>query len=191
MAHFACTMFGHILYDDSLTYQELLETEARVMAVMRAALEECGAHHIDFAAQADSLLMECVFAQVDREINRTLCDAVIRHFGSSVLARFTFVDRAMDSVVFYFLGRGKWKEQALSVPTPKEALAGWVVRQERRPSPDRVADRIADNPDDPDGPDGPDGPDDPDDMASRPVRMDLGDLHDLDANGPGADSARA
>lgn len=132
MANFDCTMFGHILYDDKLTFQELLDTETRVMAVMQAALEECGAQHITFTGQADSLMMECVFPQVDRDNNHILCDAVIRHLGPGVLARFMFADRQMDSVAFYFLGRGKWQEQVLSVPNPKQALSGWVVRQERK-----------------------------------------------------------
>lgn len=140
MAIFRCSMFGHILYDDKLTYQELLATEAHVTAVMLRALEECGAQHIDFTPQADSLLMECVFPDLDRDNNRALCDMVIRQLGPGVLARFLFVDRQMDSTVFYFLGRGKWQEQALSVPGPREALSGWVVRQERKPAqPRRVA----------------------------------------------------
>lgn len=134
MAIFRCSMFGHIVYDDKLTYQELLDTEAHVSAVMLRALEECGAQHIDFTPQADSLLMECVFPDLDRDHNRALCDMVIRQLGPGVLARFLFVDRQMDSAVFYFLGRGKWQEQALSVPGPREALSGWVVRQERKPA---------------------------------------------------------
>jgi hypothetical protein len=126
-------MLGHILYDDRLTYQELLEAEARVVAVMQAALEERGGRHVSFVRQADSLLMECLFPQADRELNHALCDEVISRLGPSVLARFMFVDRQMESVVFYFLGRGKWHEQALSIPDPFRALSGWVVRQERKP----------------------------------------------------------
>lgn len=133
MAIFRCSMFGHIVYDDKLTYQELLDTEARVTALMHTVLEECGAQHIDFTPQADALLVECLFPDVDRDVNHDLCDAVIRHLGPGVLARFLFVDRRMDSAVFYFLGRGKWQEQALSIPAPREALSGWVVRQERKP----------------------------------------------------------
>lgn len=132
MAIFRCSMFGHIVYDDKLTYQELLDTEARVTAIMQAALEECGAQHIDFTPQADSLLMECLFPEMDRANNQTLCDTIIRQLGPGVLARFAFMDRQMDSVAFYFLGRGKWQEQVLSVPRPREALSGWVVRQERK-----------------------------------------------------------
>lgn len=134
MATYGCVMFGHILYDDKLTWQELIETEARVTRLMQSALEEVGARHIDFIAQGDALLVECVFPEVNRETNQALCNAVIRDLGASVLARFMFVDRQMDSTVFYFLGRGKWQEQALSVPGPKEALSGWVVRQERKTS---------------------------------------------------------
>lgn len=134
MATFACSMFGQILYDDNLTFQELLETEERIKDLMQAALCEYGAQHFDFTAQADSLLMECVFPEMNRENNHEICDSIIRHLGPNVLARFMFMDRYMDSVAFYFMGRGKWHEQALNVPGPKQALSGWVVRQERKSS---------------------------------------------------------
>lgn len=144
MAIFRCSLFGHIVYDDKFTYQELLDIEARVSALVLQALEECGAQHIDFTSQADSLLVECVFPELDRDNNHTLCDMIIRQLNPGVLARFLFVDRQLDGAVFYFLGRGKWQEQAFSVPGPREALSGWVVRQERKPAqPRRTEDPAA------------------------------------------------
>ncbi len=133
MTIFRCSMFGQVVYDDKLTYQELLDTEARVTALIQNALEECGAQHIDFTSEADALLLECLFPDMDHAAHRALCNAIIRQLGPGVLARFLFVDRRMDDVVFYFLGRGKWQEQTFIVPAPREALSGWVVRQERKP----------------------------------------------------------
>ncbi|MCH5277014.1 MAG: hypothetical protein J1E80_04170 [Desulfovibrionaceae bacterium] len=135
MAIFRCSMFGQIVYADAFTYQELLETEARVTAIVQDALEQCGAQHINFTGEADALLMECVFSDMDRAAHHALCDRIIQQLGSGVLGRFAFMDRSLDSVVFYFLGRGKWQEQAFSVPAPREALSGWMVRQERKPVP--------------------------------------------------------
>lgn len=135
MAIFRCSMFGQIVYADAFTYQELLETDARVTAIVQDALEQCGAQHINFTAEADALLMECVFADMDRAARHALCDRIIQQLGSGVLGRFAFMDRRLDSVVFYFLGRGKWQEQAFSVPAPREALSGRMVRQERKPVP--------------------------------------------------------
>ena len=57
MAIFRCSMFGHIVYDDQLTYQEVLDTEARVPALMQNALEERCAQHTDRAPEAAALLM--------------------------------------------------------------------------------------------------------------------------------------
>lgn len=137
MAIFRCSMFGQIVYADAFTYQELLETDARVTAIVQDALEQFGAQYINFTGEADALLMECVFSDMDREAHRALCDRIIQQLGPGVLGRFVFMDRRLDSVVFYFLGRGKWQEQAFSVPAPREALSGWKVRQERNPIPPR------------------------------------------------------
>lgn len=145
MAIFRCSMFGQIVYADAFTYQELLETDARVTAIVQNALEQCGAQHINFTAEADALLMECVFTDMDRTLHHALCDRIIQQLGPGVLGRLVFMDRRLDSVVFYFLGRGKWQEQAFSIPAPREALSGWMVRQERKPVPPLQSRRTAGN----------------------------------------------
>ena len=141
MAIFRCSMFGQIVYADAFTYQELLETDAQVTAIVQDALEQCGAQHINFTGEADALLMECVFSDMDRATHHALCDKIIQQLGPGVLGRFVFMDRRLDSMVFYFLGRGKWQEQAFSIPAPREALSGWKVRQERKPIPPRQPSR--------------------------------------------------
>jgi len=139
MATFNCVMFGQILYDDNLTYQELLATEQNVKLVVQDTLQKFGAQHFDFTPQADSLLLECLLPVMERQVSRSICDAINRQLGPQVLARFEFVDRQMNNTVFYFLGRGKWQEQVLNIPGPKQALSGWVVRQERKTiNPQRV-----------------------------------------------------
>ena len=122
MAIFRCSMFGHIVYDDKLTYQELLDTEARVTALMQNALEECGAQHIDFAPEADALLMECLFSDMDRAAHRVLCDTVIRQLGPGVLARFLFVDRRMEEITFY--GPGQVAGTGLQLSHPARSAVG-------------------------------------------------------------------
>jgi len=139
MATYRCIMFGQILFDDKLTWEELHSTEARLTSVMETVITDCGGRHIDFTPLADALLGECVFPEVDRDNNHALCNTLIRQLGPHTLGRLMFVDRQMDSTVFYFLGRGKWQEQALSVPGPKQALSGWVVRQERKNPTGRAA----------------------------------------------------
>ena len=144
MGIFHCSMFGHIVYDDKLTYQELLDLEDRVTVTIRTALENFGAQYLEFSPQADALLLECLFPEMDRRINTALCDALIRQLGAKVLARLAFMDRRMDHVAFYFLGCGKWKEQVLSIPHPREALSGRMVRQEHKLPDLRIPNQTAD-----------------------------------------------
>lgn len=126
-----CELFGCLFYDSRLTYEELMEKEALLQSQMLLALEECGGSSVEFTPHGDELLFQASFQDVNREQYHAFCDNVIHHFGKDVLARFLFVDKYLNDAVFYFLGRGKWKEQALSIPSPVEALSGWVVRRER------------------------------------------------------------
>ncbi len=126
-----CELFGCLYYDSRLTYEELMERESFLQNKMLLALEECGGSSVEFTPHGDELLFQALFQEVNRDQYRAFCDSVTRHLGKDVLARFFFVDKYLEDAVFYFLGHGKWKEQALSIPGPVEALSGWVVRRER------------------------------------------------------------
>lgn len=121
--NYRCLMLGQLVYDDTLTWEELRHTEALATPLMEDALTQCGARHINFTPQADSLLVECVFPEADPDARRSLCEEVIRRIGPGMPGRFLFVDRSLDSVAFCFLEHGAWRERTLRVPAPGEALA--------------------------------------------------------------------
>ena len=83
-------------------------------------------------------LVECVFPDLDRELARDFCETIVRRLGSGVSARFLFLDRELSSLRCCFLGRGKWEEQAFSIPGPKEALSGRLIQRDRS-QPSRAA----------------------------------------------------
>lgn len=138
MAQYRHVMFGHVLYEDGFSYQELLDAEERIRALLQEALSLCGASHVDFDSEADATLVECVFPDLDRELARDFCETIVRRLGSGVSARFLFLDRELSSLRCCFLGRGKWEEQAFSIPGPKEALSGRLIQRDRS-QPSRAA----------------------------------------------------
>ena len=144
MAQFHHIMFGQVLYEDGLSYQEILDAEERIRTLLQEVLSLCGATHVDFDSQADATLVECVFPQTDREFARDFCETIARRLGPGILARFLFLDRELTSLLGYFLGRGKWQEQVFTIPTPKEALSGRLITRDRS-KPSREA-RVLDAP---------------------------------------------
>ena len=138
MAQYRHVMFGHVLYEDGFSYQELLDAEERIRALLQEALSLCGASHVDCDSEADATLVECVFPDLDRELARDFCETIVRRLGSGVSARFLFLDRELSSLRCCFLGRGKWEEQAFSIPGPKEALSGRLIQRDRS-QPSRAA----------------------------------------------------
>lgn len=143
MAQFRHVMFGHILYDDGFSYQELLDAEERLRELFQEVLSLCGASHVDFDSQPDATLVECVFPETDREIARDFCETIVHRLGPGVSARFLFLDKELKSLLCYFAGHGKWEEQIFTIPTPKEALSGRLLKRDRsRPAREaRVLDR--------------------------------------------------
>lgn len=131
MAQFHHIMFGQVLYEDGLSYHDVLNAEERIRTLLQEVLSLCGATHVDFDSQADATLVECVFPQMDREFARDFCETIARKLGPGILARFLFLDRELTSLRAYFLGRGKWEEQILTIPTPKEALSGRLITRDR------------------------------------------------------------
>ena len=54
-------VFGQFSYDESLTYEELLDVESTLIADLEALLLRAGATHLDFTPLGDALMCQCAF----------------------------------------------------------------------------------------------------------------------------------
>ncbi len=54
-------LFAHFSYDDSLTYEALLEVEEELTREVEQLLQRAGAAHLDFTPLGDALMFQCVF----------------------------------------------------------------------------------------------------------------------------------
>ena len=54
-------LFAHFSYDDSLTYEALLEVEENLTRDVEQLLQRAGAAHLDFTPLGDALMFQCVF----------------------------------------------------------------------------------------------------------------------------------
>jgi len=125
MPKFRCELFGRFAFAEELSYAELLEKEAQLKASLSAFFAEAGFVHMHFTSAGDFLLMQGMTAEHDRDVFRSVCEAVSRLLDADVGGRLLFVDRLLDAVHFVVLRKGMWRESFVEWPLSA------VVRAER------------------------------------------------------------
>lgn len=123
MNKFHCEMFGHFIYDESLTYEELQDMEVRLIGDVQITLEQRSAEHLDFTPLGDELMVQCAFEDYDTELFREICEALYPALHPAVEARMLFVDKHMSSMLIFYLNHQECKENLLTLPKTHEALA--------------------------------------------------------------------
>lgn len=116
-------MFAHFLYDQALTYTELLDREAELMASMQHVFDKTGAAHVEFTPTGDALGVRCSFRAQDESLFHSVCDAVTPLLRHDVQGRLLFVDTSLDIIHLYLLAEGTWKEGALQLPGARDGLS--------------------------------------------------------------------
>lgn len=122
MNKFQSEMFGHFIYDESLTYEELLEMEVQLIADVQQVLEERNAEHLDFTPLGDELMVQCVFDIYEAAQYREICTELYPRLHPSVGARMLFVDKHLDTLLIFHLSSRGCRETPLTLPTAEEAL---------------------------------------------------------------------
>jgi len=122
MALMHSEMFANFVYDQTLTYNELLEREAELVETMQTTFEDVGGAHVEFAPTGDALNVQCLFAEHDEGLFHAVCDAVSPMLRSDVEGRILFVDRNLGTLHLYLLADGVWREGVLRVPGAREGL---------------------------------------------------------------------
>lgn len=123
MNKFHCEMFGHFIYDESLTYEELLDMEMRLIGDVQLVLERSNAEHLDFTPLGDELMVQCAFDDYAPEVFQEICRTLSPFLHPSVEARLLFVDKHLGSLRVFHMNCRTWQEHAIELPFAHEALA--------------------------------------------------------------------
>ena len=123
MAKFRYEMFGHLVYDDSLTYEELIAREEQLTTEFSARLKGMEASHIHFEPQGDALYVQCVFAEKDANDFESVCHSLCELVGKEVAARLLFVGKELDGLWCFFIHNGLCQTAELCLPSPRLGLA--------------------------------------------------------------------
>lgn len=120
-----CEFFAQFTYADSLTYDELLSSEAALMARLEEILPAAGGQHLDFTPLGDMLRCQCAFESVDLENFREIAGHIAALLTGGITGRLLFLDKCLTDMHLFWLQKGAWQEAVWSVPlvAPADAPA--------------------------------------------------------------------
>jgi hypothetical protein len=116
MAHYMTELFAHILYSPNLSYHDLLDREEELKGFLGLLLETHGGEFLQFEAQGDALLVQCVFPGYGEDLFHALCDALAERMLGDTETRLLFVSKDLTLLHLYILSQGRWQESLLSLP---------------------------------------------------------------------------
>ena len=121
-------LFAHFSYDDSLTYEALLEVEEDLTREVEQLLQRAGAAHLDFTPLGDALMFQCVFEAHRLYVYRKIALEIAALLPQGVRGRLLCVDKNFESMHVFWLRPGEWQEEERPVPVdPPATLKTWRI----------------------------------------------------------------
>jgi hypothetical protein len=121
-------LFAHFSYDDSLTYEALLEVEEDLTRDVELLLQRAGAAHLDFTPLGDALMFQCVFEAHRLYVYRKIALEIAALLPQGVRGRLLCIDKNFESMHVFWLRPGEWQEEERPVPEdPPANLKTWRI----------------------------------------------------------------
>lgn len=138
-------LFAHFSYDDSLTYEALLEVEEELTHELEFLLQRAGAAHLDFTPMGDALMFQCVFEAHKLYVYRKIALEIAALLPQGVRGRLLCVDKDFNSLHIFWVRPGQWQEEERAVPEcASEGLKVWRISSSAQQTGDSES---PDNPD--------------------------------------------
>ncbi|MBQ7456759.1 MAG: hypothetical protein IJS54_04060 [Desulfovibrio sp.] len=123
-------IFGHFIYDESLTYDQLLSVEDAFIEAVDAILERADAENIDFTPMGDSLMLQCNCIGHKLYIFRKIACDLAEMLPQTISGRLVCLSHSLTICHIYWLHPKKWEEQSFLIPkVPPEGLKAWHAAQ--------------------------------------------------------------
>lgn len=111
-----CEVFAQFAYDDSLTYEELLEAEKSFMAALERIVPEAGGLHLDFSPLGDALMCQWAFETISARTLRDLAAHIAAALPGGIRGRLLCLDKSEVRLRIFWICRGQWQEGEQTVP---------------------------------------------------------------------------
>ncbi|MCR5813620.1 MAG: hypothetical protein K6G15_03895 [Desulfovibrio sp.] len=126
-------IFGNFLYDESLTYDELLHTEETLTYAIEDLLKRAGAEHVDFTPMGDSLMLQCCCQGHKIYIFRKLACELAEILPPKISGRICCLSHALNTCHVYWLRKNTWQEASLAIPlTPLKGAKEWKAEENEK-----------------------------------------------------------
>lgn len=122
MNKFHCEMFGHFVYDENLSYHDLLEMEGQFIGMVQGLLAGQDAEHIDFTPLGDELMVQCAFDAWSPELFHALCAGLCERISPHMQGRLLFVDKHLTALHVFHVNHEHWRETRMPIPSATEVL---------------------------------------------------------------------
>ncbi|MBQ7738107.1 MAG: hypothetical protein IJT59_00410 [Desulfovibrionaceae bacterium] len=124
-------LFGHLVYADSLTYDELLDTEEQLIEDLERILEQAEAEHMEFNPLGDALMFQCEFTHHKLYIFRKLACDLVQILPQGIDGRMFFLSHDLAGSTLYWVKPHEWQEENLALPlTAPSTAKSWSATKE-------------------------------------------------------------
>jgi hypothetical protein len=128
MPKFRTELFGQLIYDPEISYEDLLPLEEELINLVTARLEEFRGRFITFESEGDRAYFQCLFqdfgAAMFANISKSLKNLTVGKgglgglgdLGGRIEGKLLFVDKELSAVYFYTLNKGKLAGRKVELP---------------------------------------------------------------------------
>lgn len=122
MPQFRTELFGQIIYDPEISYEDLLPLEEELTGLLTARLKEFRGRFITFESEGDRTYFQCLFQEFGEgmlaEINKALTAFTggKSGHGGRIECKLLFVDKELSAVYFYALNKDKPLRRKVELP---------------------------------------------------------------------------
>ncbi len=109
-------IFGEFAYPESMTYEDLLNTEEFLKEQLDMLFLDAGAEHLDFTPLGDILMLQCAFECRNLEILRDIAQEVASLLPQGVRGRILCLEKNLASCSLFWIESGSWQEGDIKLP---------------------------------------------------------------------------
>lgn len=109
-------IFGEFTYAESITYEDLLKYETRLLKSIETIMADGGAEHLDFTPLGDILMFQCAFITQNLEILRDMADEMCSRLPPGVRGKLMCLQKSLTTYHLFWMRRGEWQEKEYILP---------------------------------------------------------------------------
>ncbi len=120
-------IFGHFIYDESLSYDQLLSMEENFIDAIETLLERAEIANIDFTPMGDSLMLQCKCIGHKVYLFRKLACELVEMLPPKISGRLVCISHGLNACHIYWLQPKKWDEQTIAIPNEApDGMMNWM-----------------------------------------------------------------